>query len=137
MRRILLRPSAESGAAVGRLHARLGRCQFDPADVNAFRDTTLIPMLGDLLADKKPDPGVLDNLIDLVALAPEPTEPTALVAWNAVLGRLAKQYPDKHRKSYLERRASAEAERQKPPPALKKVSFCKAAEVQEGTDSSQ
>lgn len=137
MRRILLRPTAESGAAVGRLHARLARCQYDPADVNPFRDVTLIPMLGDLLADKKPDPAVLDNVIDLVALVPEPTDATALTAWNTVLARLAKQYPEKHRKSYLERRASAEAERQKPPPALRKVSFCKAAEVEQGADTTQ
>jgi hypothetical protein len=136
MKRILSRPTSESGPSVGRLHARLARCQFDPADVNAFRDRTLVPALGDVLAEKKPDPNVIDNLVDLVALAPEPTDPTALAAWNAVLARLGKQYPEKHRKNYAERRAVAEAERRVPPPALKKVSFCKAAEaVEESTQA--
>jgi len=131
MKRILSRPPAESGPSVGRLHARLARCQFDPADVNAFRDRTLVPALGDVLAEKKPEMSVVDNLVDLVALAPEPTDPTALAAWNAVLSRLNKQYPEKHHK-WAERRAVAEAERRLPPPALKKVSFCKAAEAVEG-----
>ena len=128
LRRVLLRPTSESGPSVGRLHARMARCQFDPPDANGFRDRVLVKVLEAVLEEKKPDPGVLDNVIDLVALAPDPTEPVAVAAWNAWLARLAKQYPEKYKKSYLERRAVAENERKNPPPALKKVSFCKAAE---------
>jgi hypothetical protein len=131
MRKILAAPTAEAGAAVEKLHVRLMRCQVDSSDAQALRDRVLVPALADVLAKPKPDPAIVDNLTDLLALVPDPIEPEALGAWGRALGRLAKQFPEKHRRGYLERRVSADAERRNPPAALHKVSFCKAAENEE------
>lgn len=124
MQQLLARPPSDSGPSFARLHARLGRCQALSDDITAFRDGALVPTLGDALASKKIDAVVIDNLVDLLALVPEPEDPTAQAAFHAVLDRLLALYPDKYRKSYLEQRASAEAERRVPPPALKRTSFC-------------
>jgi hypothetical protein len=134
MRRILVRPPADSGPAIGRLHARFARCQVDGADTTAFRDEALVPALGDVLADKKADAAVLDNLVDLMALVPEPTDAVALGAWTAVLGRLQKLHPEKHRKGFVDRRTVADAERRAPPASLRKVTFCKAPDAPEQID---
>src|SRR5262249_4641940 len=138
MRRILERPVSESGPSVARLHGRMMRCQVEAANLDAMRDRVLVPLLAHLLDQQsgsphaakadKPDPAVLDNVLDLMSLVPEPTEPTSLAPWTVALARLQKASPGKYRKGYVDRRASAEREKKSPPPTLRKVSFCKAAD---------
>jgi hypothetical protein len=149
LRRVLERTPGDAAAAMERLHTRLLRCQVDAPVVEALRDRVLVPLARDVL-DKKPPasrpaaPGAgaaaspgppgLDNAIDLLALVPDPTDPAALGAWNDVLAKLHKVYPER-RKAFDERRASALAQERAPPPALKKVSFCRAADVEPASDS--
>jgi hypothetical protein len=128
LRRILTRPRPESGASVERLHTRLVRCQVEPTDEALLRDRILVAALVDALGQPKPDPVIADNLVDLLALVPEPTEPTAQAAWKAALSRLARVFPDKQ-KRFGDRLEAALAARRSPPPALRKVSFCKAADA--------
>lgn len=128
MRRILERPTVDSGPSVARLHGRMTRCQVEVSNEQALRDRVLVPLVSRALDKPKSDPAVLDNLLDLLALVPEPTEPTSLAPWTVVLARLQKASPDKYRKGYVDRRASAEREKKSPPPSLRKVSFCKAAD---------
>jgi len=129
MKRLLLRPASESDAAVERLHARLVRCQVEPSDIVALRDRVVLPTLTELLNTPKPDPEILDNLIDLMSLFPEPTETPLLAQWTLIIARLQRSFPDRYRRGYVDRRSTAEDERRSPPPALRKVSFCRAAEV--------
>jgi hypothetical protein len=128
LRKLLSRPAAESGQAIEKLHVRLMRCQVEGEDLTNLRDHVLVPALAEALAAPKPDTGVVDGLVDLLALVPDPADPAAIGVWGQALAHLAKQYPEKHKKGYLERRASADAERKNPPVALKKVTFCKVAE---------
>ena len=130
LKRVLLLPAAESDAAVERLHTRLVRCQVDPSDVVALRDRVVVPTLIEVLNSKpKPDPDILDNLIDLMSPVPEPTEPPLLAQWTLIIARLQKSFPEKYRKGYLAGRSTAEEERRSPPPSVRKVSFCRAADA--------
>jgi hypothetical protein len=129
LRRVLELPRSEVGTAVGRLHARMIRCQVDNNDLSQFRDRVLVPALTQVLSRPKVDPGALDDLIDLMSLAPEPTDPTMLHAWNDALAKLQKTWPERHRRGFVERRAWAERERNNPPAAARAVSFCHIAET--------
>jgi hypothetical protein len=128
LKKILARPPAESRATVERLHTRLVRCQATYSDEAQLRDQVLVAALVDALSAPKPDGAVVDNLIDLLALTQEPSEPTALLAWKTAIGRLAKVLPDRARK-FNERVAQAAAMRKTVPVALRKVSFCNAADA--------
>jgi hypothetical protein len=127
LRKLLVRPRSESGATVERLHTRLVRCQVTGSTEGLFRDRVLVAALVDALSQPKSDPLAVDNLVDLLALVSEPAEPTAQTAWKAALGRLAKVFPERY-KRFNERLVAAVVARKTPPPALHKVSFCKAAE---------
>jgi len=129
MRQIVQRPSVDSGPSVARMHGRMTRCQVETANEDVLRDKVLVPSLMRTLDQAKPDQTVVDNLLDLLSLVPEPTDPPALAAMTVALARVQKANPDKYKKGYADRRASADRERKNPPPTLKKVSFCKAAEA--------
>jgi hypothetical protein len=129
LRALLVRPPAEAGAAIEKLHTRLARCQVESGDAAALRDAVLAPALVDALDAAKPDPAVVAAVAGLMALVPEPTEPVALAAWNAALGRFSTLAPDRYKTGYVERRAAADEQRRNPPASSRKVSFCGAAEA--------
>jgi hypothetical protein len=129
LKRVLLLPATESDAVVERLHTRLVRCQVEPADVIGLRDRVVVPTLTEVLTKPKPDPEIIDNLIDLMSLLPEPTEPPLLAPWTLIIARLQRGFPDKYRRGYHERRLAADEERRSPPPSQRKVSFCRAADA--------
>lgn len=130
LKKLLLQPRAESGAAMGRLHARLLWCQVDPGDLALFRDRVLVPGLAEALATPKSDPAMVDDLVALVALSSDPpaTEVKSHAAWKALTEALTKG-DERYRKIFNARRASARRERINPPPMIKKVNFCNAAEA--------
>jgi hypothetical protein len=95
-------------------------------------------------ADKAADKtATLDDLVALTALVPDPTEPKALAAWKSLMAALATPAPgsagkagsggDRYQRAFVVRRASAARERQNPPPMIKKISFCNAAEASAST----
>jgi hypothetical protein len=133
MRRLLLRPRAEVGAAIGRLHQRLLLCQIDEDDLALFRDRVLVPALGEAL-DKTKGKDVAStaaaDIAALLAICPPPADPPAKSAYDAMLDRLRKD-GDRYQKNFVTRRKIAERERADPPPALRKLSFCEAAERDE------
>jgi hypothetical protein len=137
LRRILLRPRGEVGPALGRLHARLLRCQVAADDLGPFRDRVLVPALAAALAQPKPDWPVVDDVLDVTALVPEPAAGAELAPWKAALGRLQKLSPERYQRGFVERRAGADRERRNPPPATRKLSFCNAAAPSDESPNSE
>jgi hypothetical protein len=127
LRGLLEGPHAVSGLAVSRLHARLLWCQVDATDLNPLRDRVLAPAAAEMLAKPKADPTVVDDLVGLVALTPDPpaTDAKATDAWKALMTTLDKP-GTRFGRIYRERKATAAHERTAPPPAMRKVSFCNA-----------
>ena len=123
VRQLLEGSRAQSGNAIARLHARLLWCEIDSSDLNPLRDHVLLPALADVLKKPKTDAGIVGDLVGLVALCPVPTGQNALVVWQDVLRELDKS-PKGYGGMFRERRATAEAERKSPPPAMRRVSFC-------------
>ena len=128
MRRLLRESRAVAGATLGHLHARLLWCQIDASDLVELRDRVLVPALLEALADPHADPGMLEDIVGIVALvpAPEASDAKDLVTWKAMIAAIAKA-PDKVQRAFATRRVSAARERTNPPPMIKKVDFCNAA----------
>ncbi len=129
LRQLLESPHATSGVAISRLHARLLWCQVDASDLNPLRDRVLVPAATEMLARPKADPTIVDDIVGLVALVPEPptTDGNATAAWKALMTTLDGKASARFGRIYKERRATAARERTAPPPAMRKVSFCGAA----------
>src|SRR3569623_3600527 len=75
LRKLVLLSRAEAGPAVAQQHARLLWCQVDGDDLEEFRDRVLVPALVLGLGTAGTDRAILDDLLGLVALAPEPQPP--------------------------------------------------------------
>lgn len=129
LKTLLERPHIESGAAVARLHGRLLWCQVATEDLAPLRDHVLVPAATEMIASKTKDAGVVDDLVGLVALAPEPaaSDKDGQTAWRALLAEMDRPGA-RYGRIFRERRATAERERKSPPPAMRKVSFCGVAE---------
>src|SRR6185295_9737162 len=97
---------------------RLLWCQVDADDLAEFRDRVLAPALAQSLSDAKADATMVEDLIGLVSLAPDPAaaDPKAQAAWKALLGTLA--HTDRYQRVFNTRRASAARERANPPPMI-------------------
>lgn len=107
LRLLLSRPHAESEAVIARLNTRLTWCQADMDDQVILRDKVLTPLLADQLQQQKPDTLMIDDLVGLLALMPEPTEPTPLAMWRTTLDTLAKFTAGRYPKQLADRRAAA------------------------------
>ena len=133
MRQLLLKPRAETASALARLHARLLWCQVDKDDLALFRDKVLVPSLAEALARPKPDPQLVDDLVELLAMTPDPppTEPQGqpLTAWQKALASVQKTGEKQRPRLRQRHRTAIRRERADPPPMIKKGSFCGAAEV--------
>ena len=129
-KRMLLSSRAEAAPAYAHLHARLLWCQLDDEDVARFRDGVLVPGLDAALANSKTPPAILEDLVGLMALVPEPatTDTVATAAWKKAEGEVSKA-PDHLQRTYNVRRAAALRERQNPPAVIRKVNFCNAPTV--------
>jgi len=129
-RRLLLESRTQAAPAYAHLHARLLWCQLDDDDVARFRDGVLVPGMESAIANPKTPPAILEDLIGLLALVPEPaaTDANATAAWKKMQGDVAKA-PDHLQRMYNTRRAASTRERQNPPPIIRKVNFCNAPTV--------
>lgn len=144
LRKLVQLGRPESGPAMARLHARLLWCQVDGDDLQEFRDRVLVPAMTAALANKGADRSMLEDLLALVAMVPEPvpdgpspTPTPAVAAWKALSAAIEKA-DDRLGRVYTARRTSARRERANPPPMIKKVDFCTAAQVgQMGQDLSR
>jgi hypothetical protein len=163
LQRLVQLSRAESGPAISQLHARLLWCQVDNDDLQSFRDRVLVPAAARALSTPGADRNMVEDLVGLVALVPEPkvesqksdasggggvaagnagapptaagkpiptpaTLPPNVAAWKALLGTIDKA-GDKLARSFASRRATVKRERANPPPMIKRVSFCGAAEA--------
>jgi hypothetical protein len=128
MRALVEKPRAESGTAVTHLHSRILWCQVDGDDLTQLRDNVLVPALHDLLAGHKADSNVVEDVVGLLALVAEPSDPKALTAWKETLAQLGQVSGGKLLRVLDERRAQAKHERATPPPAMKRISFCGVSE---------
>ena len=128
IRRLLRQPNAEAAPTFGHLHARLLWCQVDADDLASFRDRVLVPSLTGALAAPKPDTQLVEDLVGLIALVPEPaaTDANAVDAWKKVFAAMPKA-GDRAQKTLVTRKAASARERANPPPMIKKVNFCNAA----------
>ncbi|MES1172298.1 MAG: hypothetical protein ABUL77_03585 [Bacteroidota bacterium] len=151
LRKLVRLPRGEAGPAMARLHARLLWCQVDADDLEEFRDRVLVPALAAALADVSSDRAMQEDLIGLVAMLPEPRssgsppggpatdgaggaakappEPANVVSWKALLAAIDKADPRLSR-AFTLRRATVKRERANPPPMIKKVDFCSAAQTE-------
>ena len=126
--KLLLRPRAEVGTAVARLHQRILWCQIDNDDLVSFRDNVLVPALEEANAGHAAASTGLADILALMAISPEPTEPASKVKFDAALDTAKKAHATDYQKSYVSRRTTADRERKDPPPVMKKLIFCNAAE---------
>jgi hypothetical protein len=128
LKRLLRQPHAEAAPTFGHLHARLLWCQVDGDDLASFRDRVLVPLVTDALAAPKPDPQLVEDLIGLIALVPEPptTDAKAQDAWKKMTASLPRG-GEHAEKTLATRKAASARERANPPPMIKKVNFCNAA----------
>jgi hypothetical protein len=144
LRKLVQLSRSESGPALTQIHARLLWCQVDADDLEEFRDHVLVPAAAGALANSAGDKTVLEDLVGLVALVPEPTPaaPSAEVdaatatariqsvaAWKALIAAIDRS-GERLAKVFAARRATVRRERANPPPMIKKVSFCGAAQTQ-------
>ncbi|HXJ23584.1 MAG TPA: hypothetical protein VMT03_25435 [Polyangia bacterium] len=129
-KRLLLESRTQAAPAYAHLHARLLWCQLDDDDTARFRDGVLVPGLEASVGNPKTPPAILEDLIGLLALVPEPpaTDTNATAAWKKMQASLAKT-PEHLQRMYNTRRGAATRERQNPPPAVRKVNFCNAPTV--------
>jgi hypothetical protein len=134
MRRLLLLPRAESGAALAKLHVRLLWCQVDADDLALFRDHVLVPAVTEALARPKLDAMLVEDLVGLVAMTSDPENGDALAAWRSMLAAIQKA-GEHFEHAFVKRRAAVKRERANPPPMVKKISFCAAAEAEERSDT--
>ncbi len=128
-RRLLVRPRAEAASAFAHLHTRFLWCQVDPEAQRQFRDRVLVPAFDEAL----PDPGqpptktkaALEDLVDLLALVPEPptADGPASTAWKKLMAEM-EHSPEHLAHAYNARRAASTHERANPPPMIQKVNFC-------------
>ncbi len=134
-RRLLTQPRAESASAFAHLHTRFLWCQVDPETVAQFRDRVLVPAFNQVAPDPtKPHPkaetAALEDLVDLIALVPEPaaTDAAATATWKQLSAEL-EHGGDHLGRTYNARRAASVRERAAPPPMIRKVDFCGAAQL--------
>jgi hypothetical protein len=130
LRRLLRQPHADAAPTFAHLHMRLLWCQIDPGDQALFRDKVLIPTLTEALAAAKPDTALVEDLVDLIALIPEPpvTDAAATDAWKKTLAALPRA-GERAQRTLANRRAASARERANPPPMVRKQNFCNAAEA--------
>jgi hypothetical protein len=131
LKKLLRQPRAEAGPALATFHARMLWCQVDADDWAQFRDHVLVPATAEALSDPKSPPTLLEDLASLVALVPEPAanaDPKAQAAWKALQAAIGKA-PERVQRTFASRRATARHERTSPPPMIKKVNFCGAADT--------
>jgi hypothetical protein len=129
LRRLLRQPHVQAAPTFGHLHARLLWCQVDADDLASFRDRVLVPLLTEALAAPKPDSTLIEDLVGLIALVPDPAataDPKAQDAWKKVFAALPKA-GERAQKVLATRRAVSARERANPPPMIRKVNFCNAA----------
>jgi hypothetical protein len=128
LKRLLRQSHAEAAPTFGHLHARMLWCQVDADDLASFRDHVLVPSLTDALAAPKPDTTLLEDLVGLIALVPEPpaTDAKAQDAWKKMVAALPRG-GEKVQRALATRRAASARERTNPPPMVRKVNFCNAA----------
>ena len=141
LRKLVQLPRGEAGPAMAQLHARLLWCQVDGDDLEEFRDHVLVPALRAALGTAGMDRTVLEDLIGLVALVPEPVAPAAgddaeparvqaatasLAAWKELTAAIDKA-GERTARLFNLRRTTVKRERANPPPMIKRVSFCTAA----------
>ena len=105
LRLLLSRPRVEVETLIARLNTRLLWCQLDPGDALLLRDKVLLPLLAAQLGQAKPDPPMVEDLVELLALIPEPTERTTL--WLATLEAVTKFNGGRFLKLLAARRATA------------------------------
>ena len=146
LQKLVRLPRSESGPAMGQLHARLLWCQVDADDLEEFRDRVLVPALGRALATPGSDRTMVEDLVGLVAMVPEPTvlagraladaDPAQVkgmaadaAAWKDLMTAIDKA-GDRLGRVFTTRRATVKRERTNPPPMIKKVNFCGAAQTQ-------
>src|SRR6185369_12677560 len=107
LKRLLLQPRGEAAPTVGHLHARLLWCQVDADDLAEFRDRVLVPAVAQALAqpsaagepkshktdkaDQRAEASMIEDLVGLVALVPEPdaSDAKAQAAWKALMAAIA------------------------------------------------
>jgi hypothetical protein len=138
-RRLLTQPRAEAAAAFAHLHTRFLWCQIDPDAAAQFRDRVLVPAFEAAAPDvatahPKSESSVVEDLVDLLALVPEPpsTDAAATAAWKKITGQI--EHGAEHLgRTYNARRAASAHERANPPPMIRKVNFCGAAAAPDTT----
>jgi len=132
MRQLLGRGRAEAGPALAKLRSRLLWCQVDQDDLALFRDEVLVPALAEAAARAKPDLQLTGDLLELLAMAPDPPADAspALDAWQKALAA-AQKVGERQARSFARHRTAIRRERADPPPMIKRGSFCGAAEVED------
>jgi hypothetical protein len=73
---------------------------------------------------EKGEQAVLEDLLGLAALVPEPKDGPTAEAWKTMMAGITSG-PAKQARVFQLRRATAQRERANPPPMISKVSFCK------------
>jgi hypothetical protein len=131
LRQLLSKPRAEVASALARLHSRLLLCQVNDDDIAGIRDRVLVPTLAQEMQQAHIDANRLEDVLSLLALAPDPeasdddaAKQAARKAWKQALDKVRSAENEHFQHAFMVRRASAQSLRSKPSPAVHKVMFC-------------
>jgi hypothetical protein len=107
---------------------------MDDSDLFPLRDHALVPAAAQLLAAPATDAAIRDAVISLLAVVPAPfaTNAPAAAAWTALQAEIDKAGP-RVAKLLKDRRDAAARQRAQPPPALRALSFCHAADADDAS----
>jgi hypothetical protein len=128
--KLLHRPRAEAGIALGRMHTRLLACQVEDDHVAGLRDQVLVPALEQELSKPAPEKLKVEELLSLCVLAPDPPAPVKGAStpqrdrWQAAIDKAKSLMGDQFRRVFDVRRAAAEASRKNPRDQLRDAMFC-------------
>jgi hypothetical protein len=131
---LFTRPRGEVAVGIAHLHSRLLQCQVDVADGEALRDQVLVRSLVEATKKKPLDQALLEDLLGLLALTPDPnfTDAVGMVkrtSWEGALALARQAAPDVYDSAFTQRRATAQATRKHPQLKMAKTMFCTAEEV--------
>jgi hypothetical protein len=132
---LFTRDRAEVAVGVSHLQTRLLQCQVDVTDAEALRDRVLVPSLLNAAKKKPFDQALLEDVLGLLALTPDPgfaPDPLSIklrADWEASIAAARDTHPEVYNEAFTLRRISAQVTRKAPPAKMQKTMFCTAEEV--------
>jgi hypothetical protein len=131
---LFTRPRGEVAVGIAHLQSRLLQCQLATTDGEALRDGVLVRSLVEASKKQPLDQVLLEDLLGLLALTPDPDFADAegmakRTSWEGALALARQAAPPVYDTAFTQRRATAQQTRKHPQLKMAKTMFCTAEEV--------